>query len=86
MRVIDIDFSNILSKKKTKSYKTYENILIDDISYKTFMVSKPLRIRLDEIDGFINISDGIRYLVLLGSGLNNAIYNRIRYLISENYN
>ena len=82
MRVIDIDFSNILLKKK-KSYKTYENILIDDISYKIFMVSKPLRIRLNEIDGFINIYDGIRYLVLLGSGLNNTIYNRIRYLISE---
>ena len=47
------------------------------------MVSKPLRIRLNEIDGFINIYDGIRYLVLLGSGLNNTIYNRIRYLISE---
>ena len=36
MRVIDIDFSNILLNEK--SYKTYENILIYDISYKTFMV------------------------------------------------
>ena len=29
MRVIDIDFSNILLNEK--SYKTYENILISDI-------------------------------------------------------
>ena len=63
--------------------KTYENILIYDISYKPFMGSKPLRIWFDEIDGFIKIYDGIRYLVLFGSALYDAIYNRIRYLISE---
>ena len=36
MRVIDIDFSNILLNEK--SCKTYKNILIYDISYNTFMV------------------------------------------------
>ena len=41
-------------------------------------------IRFDEIDGCIKIYDGIRYLVLIGSGLYDATYNRIRYLISEN--
>ena len=40
-------------------------------------------IRFDEIDGCIKIYDGIRYLVLIGSGLYDATYNRIRYLISE---
>ena len=35
MRVMDIDFDNILLDKKL--YKTYKNILIYDISYKTFM-------------------------------------------------
>ena len=40
-------------------------------------------IRFEEIRGFIKIYDGIRYLVLLGSGQYNAIYNRIRYLISK---
>ena len=48
-----------------KSYKTSKNILIYNISYKTFMGSKPLHISFDEIDGFIKIHDGIRYLVLL---------------------
>ena len=47
------------------------------------MGSKPLYIRFDEIDGSIKIYDGIRYLVLFGSGLYDAIYNWIRYLISE---
>ena len=50
------------------------------------MGSKPLYIRFDEIDGSIKIYDGIRYLVLFGSGLcgsglYDASYNR--YLISE---
>ena len=39
MGVIDIDFSDILLKEKS-----CENILIYDISYKTFMGAKPLRI------------------------------------------
>ena len=47
------------------------------------MGAKPLRIRFDEIDGFITVYDGIRYLVLFVSRLYDAIYNRIRYLISK---
>ena len=47
------------------------------------MGSKPLCIRFHEIDGFIKIYDGIRYLLLFGSKLHNAISNRIRYLISK---
>ena len=66
MRVRDIDFDNILLDKK--SYKTYKNILIYDISYKTSVGTKTLRIRYYEIDGFIKIYDGIRSLVLFGSG------------------
>ena len=83
MRVVDIDFDNILLDKK--SYKTYKDILIHEISYKTFMVAKPSYIRFNEIDGFIKIYDGIRYLVLFGSGWYDAIYNRIRYLISKRH-
>ena len=36
------DFDNILLDEKS-----YENVLIFDISYKTFMGAKPLRIRFD---------------------------------------
>ena len=42
-----------------------------------------MRIRLDKIDGFIKIYDGIRYLVLFDYGWCDQICNRIKYLISE---
>ena len=56
--------------------------MIYDISYKTLIGSKPLRIRFDKIDGFIRIYDGTRYLTLFGSEKYDAICDRIRYLIS----
>ena len=43
---------------------------------------KPLLIRFNEIDGFIRIYYGTRYLVLLGPEKYNIIYNLIRYLTS----
>ena len=66
-----------------KSFKAYKNILIYDISYKIFMGSKPLIIGFDEINGFIRIYYGIRYLVLFCSGLYDVIYDKIKYLISK---
>ena len=50
--------------------------------YKSVIDSKPLRIRLNKIDGFIRVYDGTRYLVLFGSEKNDYIYNMIRYLMS----
>ena len=41
-----------------------------------------MRIRFDHIDGLVRIYDGIIYLTLFGSEKYQAIYNRIRYLIS----
>ena len=57
--------------------------MIHDISYNTFMGAKPLCIRFDEIDGFIKIYGGIRYLVLFGSKRYDAIYNRFGYFMSK---
>ena len=57
----DIYSANVLLDKK--SYETYKSILIYGISYKTSTSAKPLRIRLDKIDGFIKIIDRIRDLV-----------------------
>ena len=42
-----------------------------------------MRIRFGKIDGFIRIYDGTKYLTLFGSEKYEAIYNRIRYLISQ---
>ena len=78
MGIINMNFRNILFDEKI-----CKNILIYGIScHSTFMGSIPFGIRFDEIDGFIKIYDGIRYLVLF-SYLYDKICNRIKYLTSE---
>ena len=37
----------------------------------------------NKVDGFITVYDGTRYLVLFGPEKCDAIYSRIRYLISQ---
>ena len=56
--------------------------MIYDISYKTLIDPKPLRIRFDKIDGFMRIDDGTRYLTLFHSEKYDPIYNKIRSLKS----
>ena len=56
--------------------------MIYDISYKTLIAPRPLRIRFDKTDESTRIYDGTIYLALLGIEKYDAIYNRIRYLIS----
>ena len=41
-----------------------------------------MSIRFDKIDGFNRIYNGTRYLVLFDSEKYDAIYNKIRYLLS----
>ena len=72
----DFDLDNILIDEKS-----HENILIYDISYKTLIDSNPLRIRFDEIDGFIIIYGGTRFLTLFSSENYEASCNRIRHFI-----
>ena len=49
------------------------------ISYKSLIDSKPLRIRLDEIDEFIRIYDETKNLFLFGNEKYDSIYHRIKY-------
>ena len=42
-----------------------------------------MQIRFNKIDGFIRIYDGTRYLTLFEEEEYEAIYNRIRYFISQ---
>ena len=63
--------------------KSYENILINEISCRTLIGAKPLQISFDQIDGFIRVYDGTRYLVLFGLEKYDTIYYRIKYLISQ---
>ena len=77
IKLEDFDPDNILIDEKS-----HENTLIYDISYKTLIGLKPLRIRFDKIDGITRIYDGARYLRLFGTKKYDAIYDRIRYLTS----
>ena len=74
----DFNLNNILIDEKL-----YENTLIHNISFKTLVDAKPLRIRFDKIDEFVRVYDGTRYLVLFRSEKYNASYNRIRYFLSH---
>ena len=71
IRVGDFGFNNFLL-----SSKLFENTLIYDISYKTFMSARALGISFDKVDG-------IRYLLLFGPERYDAIYDRVRYLINK---
>ena len=62
--------------------KSHTNISIYDTSYRALIVSKPLRIRFDKIDGIIRIYDRSKYLILFGTKKDDAIYDKIRYLLS----
>ena len=72
----DFDLNNILIDEKS-----YENILVYKILYKTLMDAKSWSIRFDKIDGLIRVYVGTRYLVLFGAEIFDLIYKRIRYLI-----
>ena len=54
--------------------KSYENILVYDISYKTLIGAKLLRIRFEKINGFIRVYDQTRYLVLFGPEKYDTIF------------
>ena len=56
--------------------------MVYDISHRTLFGSKSFSIRFDELDGFLKVSS-VRYLVLFGSGKDDAIDNRLRYLINQ---
>ena len=57
--------------------------MIYEISYKTLIDPKPLRIRFEKINEIRRIYDGTTtYLTLFGSEKYYDIYNKIGYLIS----
>ena len=52
--------------------------MIYDISYKTLIDPKLLRIRFNKIDGIIRIYDGTKHLTLFGWEKYEAVFNSIR--------
>ena len=81
MRVEDIDFGNVLLDKKL-----FENILIYEVSYKTFIAAKPFRSWFDKVDRIIRIYGGTKYLYSFGPKVYNANHDGINYLTSEKNN
>ena len=73
----DFDFDNILLDKKS-----YRNILVYDISYKTLISAKPLRIMFDKAD---IVYDETRYLILLDPEKYSSVYNFDRYFMKKGY-
>ena len=49
---------------KIVNEKLYGNILVYHISSRTLIDAKPLRFRLDKVDGFIRVYDGTKHLLL----------------------
>ena len=76
IKLEDFDFDNVLFNEKS-----YENILIYDVLYKTLIGTKTLHIMFDKVDGFIRDYDLSKYLVLFTLEKHNAIFDRIRYLL-----
>ena len=68
--IIKTDLDNILIDERS-----YENILVYNISYKSLINSKSFRIRFNKTYGFIRVYDATRYLVLFGS----EKYDQISY-------
>ena len=69
IKIEDFGFDYILIDEQS-----YENVLVYNISYKTLIGAKPLRIRFNKVHGFIRIYDGTRYLTLFGHGKYCAIF------------
>ena len=78
IKIEGFDFDNILLDERS-----YKNILIYGILCKNLIGAKPLRIMFNKVDEFIRVYYGTRYLVLFGPEKYDAIYNRIKYVISQ---
>ena len=61
-KIENFDLDNILINEKS-----YESILVYNISCKSLIDYKSLRIRFEKIDELIRVHDGTRQLLLFGS-------------------
>ena len=62
IKIEDFDFDI-----KLLDERSYENILVYDVSYKTLIYVKPLCIIYNKVDGFVRDYSETKYLVLFSS-------------------
>ena len=53
-------------KTVSSDEKSYENVLIYEVLYKTLIGEKPLHITFNKVNGFIRDNNGTKYLKLFG--------------------
>ena len=76
IKIEDFNFDNILLDEKS-----YKNILMYGILYKTLIGVKPLHMMCVKVDGFSREFDVNKYLGLFDYEKYNALYDRVIYLI-----
>ena len=62
--------------------KSYKNVLIYEVLYKTFIGAKPLRFMFDKVDKFIRGYNETKYLTLFGSKKYDSIFKLSKYLVA----
>ena len=70
IKLEDFVFNNSLINENS-----YENILVYDISYKTLIGVKPLRIRFDKVNGFIRVYDGTKKMSTIFQSITMLLIN-----------
>ena len=78
IKIENFVFNNVLLDEKL-----YQNILIFDVVYKTLIVSRPLRITFNKVNGFVKFYGGSKHLALFVSKKYNNIFNRIGILYDK---
>ena len=81
LNINNLNLNNILFDEKS-----YEDILIYDVAYKTPYGSKSLGIIFDKIDEYIRIYDGTKHLAFPHSNEKfERIFDKISYYVKKQY-
>ena len=82
IKIEDFYFNTILINTILRVAKSYENVLVYNISCKILIGAKlGLCIRFGKVRGFIRVYDRTRYSALFEHGKYHTIFNMIKYLM-----
>ena len=78
-----IKIENSVFKNVLLDEKLYQNILIFDVVYKTLIVSWPLRITFNNVNGFVKLYGESKYLASFVSKKYNNIFIELDILYDK---